>query len=76
MGAGACDDGGGGGRPLRGFATGLFATSIRFVQLVLFRGGEVARTLFGPGREIWGRYFPGAAGGGALALWSSPRWPR
>ena len=40
-----------------GIAAGLFATSIRFVQLLLFRGGEVAVNLFGSERGMWGRYF-------------------
>src|SRR6185437_9411023 len=40
-----------------GIAAGLFATAIRFVQLILFRGREVAVTLFGPEREMWARYF-------------------
>ena len=40
-----------------GIAAGLFTTSIRFVQLVLFRGGEVAGTLFGPENDMWLRYF-------------------
>src|SRR5436190_634244 len=40
-----------------GIAAGLFAVSIRFVQLILFRGPEVARALFGSEREMWARYF-------------------
>jgi chloride channel protein, CIC family len=40
-----------------GIAAGLFASSIRFVQLLLFRGREVAVTLFGPERSMWGHYF-------------------
>ena len=40
-----------------GIAAGLFATSIRFVQLLLFRGPEVSSALFGPERQMWGRYF-------------------
>ena len=40
-----------------GIAAGLFAVSIRFVQLLLYRGREVAMTLFGPEREMWVRYF-------------------
>ncbi|MCA1825366.1 MAG: chloride channel protein [Myxococcales bacterium] len=40
-----------------GIAAGLFAVCIRFVQLFLFRGREVAMTLFGPEREMWVRYF-------------------
>jgi CIC family chloride channel protein len=40
-----------------GIAAGLFAVSIRLVQILLFRGGEVAKTLFGPDREMWRRYF-------------------
>src|SRR5215468_3325771 len=39
-----------------GIAAGLFAVSIRFVQILLFRGGEVAKALFGPEREMWRRY--------------------
>ena len=40
-----------------GIAAGLFATAIRSVQLLLFRGREVASTLFGPEHEMWARYF-------------------
>src|SRR4051812_36135028 len=40
-----------------GIAAGLFAVSIRFVQLILFRGREVAVALLGDEREMWGRYF-------------------
>lgn len=40
-----------------GIAAGLFTTSIRFVQLLLFRGPEVAGALFGPERQMWVRYF-------------------
>ena len=40
-----------------GLAAGLFATAIRFVQLIIFRGAEVFGTLFGPERQMWGRYF-------------------
>ena len=40
-----------------GIAAGLFATSIRFVQLLLFRGPEVSVALFGPERQMWGHYF-------------------
>ena len=40
-----------------GIAAGLFTASIHFVQLVLFRGPEVARTLFGPERQMWAHYF-------------------
>src|SRR2546430_478822 len=36
-----------------GMAAGLFAQSIRFVQIVLFRGGEVAAALFGSARNAW-----------------------
>src|SRR2546430_6033142 len=36
-----------------GIAAGLFATAIRFVQLVVFRGAEVASSLFGNGRVAW-----------------------
>jgi len=40
-----------------GIAAGLFTTSIQFVQLLLFRGPEVAGALFGPERGMWIRYF-------------------
>src|SRR4051794_41851002 len=40
-----------------GIAAGLFATAIRSVQLVMFRGDEVAFSLFGAGRERWLRLF-------------------
>src|SRR5712664_1907990 len=40
-----------------GVAAGLFAQSIRFVQIVLFRGGEVASALFGAGRTAWAAGF-------------------
>jgi len=40
-----------------GVAAGLFAQSIRFVQIVLFRGGEVATALFGAGRTAWAAGF-------------------
>src|SRR5256886_1090029 len=40
-----------------GIAAGLFATAIRFVQLVVFRGAEVASSLFGNGRVAWLRLF-------------------
>src|SRR2546428_181779 len=40
-----------------GIAAGLFATAIRFVQLVVFRGAEVASSLFGHGRVAWMRLF-------------------
>jgi CIC family chloride channel protein len=40
-----------------GIAAGLFANAIRFVQLVGFRGQEVASSLFGPGRAQWFRLF-------------------
>src|SRR5207245_1192325 len=40
-----------------GMAAGLFAQSIRFVQIVLFRGGEVAAALFGSGRNAWAAGF-------------------
>ena len=36
-----------------GIAAGLFATAIRSVQLVLFRGGEVATFLFGSAHSAW-----------------------
>jgi CIC family chloride channel protein len=36
-----------------GIAAGLFATAIRSVQLILFRGDEVASSLLGGGREEW-----------------------
>jgi hypothetical protein len=40
-----------------GIAAGLFANAIRFVQLVGFRGNEVASSLFGPHRDRWARLF-------------------
>lgn len=40
-----------------GIAAGLFATAIRSVQLILFRGSEVATALFGPEHDMWRRYF-------------------
>ena len=40
-----------------GLAAGLFATAIRFVQLVVFGGAEVASSLFGSGRVAWLRLF-------------------
>src|SRR2546422_326394 len=40
-----------------GIAAGLFATAIRFVQLVVFRGAKVASSLFGNGRVAWLRLF-------------------
>ena len=40
-----------------GIAAGLFTTAIRFVQLVLYRGPEVASSLFGDGQERWLRTF-------------------
>src|SRR4051794_22348173 len=45
-----------------GIAAGLFATAIRFVQLVIFRGPEVASALFGNGHERWMRNFRGRLG--------------
>src|SRR5690349_22577801 len=36
-----------------GIAAGLFATAIRSVQLVLFRGNEVADALFGVMHDMW-----------------------
>src|SRR4051812_46863516 len=39
-----------------GIAAGLFAVSIRFVQLILFRGDEVGAMLFGEERGMWARY--------------------
>src|SRR5204862_3109604 len=36
-----------------GIAAGLFANAIRFVQLIGFRGNEVASSLFGPNRDRW-----------------------
>jgi CIC family chloride channel protein len=36
-----------------GIAAGLFSTAIRSVQLLTFRGGEVASSLFGAGRAAW-----------------------
>src|SRR5207245_8860258 len=40
-----------------GLAAGLFATAIRFVQLVVFGGAEVASSLFGSGRGARLRLF-------------------
>jgi len=40
-----------------GIAAGLFSQSIRFVQIVLFRGNEVAAALFGAGRHAWAATF-------------------
>ena len=40
-----------------GMAAGLFSQSIRFVQILLFRGGEVAAAIFGSGRSAWGATF-------------------
>jgi CIC family chloride channel protein len=40
-----------------GLAAGLFATAIRFVQLVVFGGAEVASSLFGSGHVAWLRLF-------------------
>src|SRR5882724_2960486 len=40
-----------------GIAAGLFATAISSVQLLLFRGGEVASSLFGTGHATWARSF-------------------
>jgi CIC family chloride channel protein len=40
-----------------GIAAGLFATAIRFVQLLMFRGNEVTTSLFGPDRRAWLRLF-------------------
>ncbi len=40
-----------------GIAAGLFSQSIRFVQIVLFRGSEVAAALFGAGRGAWAAGF-------------------
>src|SRR3954468_22071492 len=40
-----------------GIAAGLFAVSIRFVQIILFRGDEVATMLLGDERGMWARYF-------------------
>ena len=45
-----------------GIAAGLFATAIRFVQLLIFRGPEVASSLFGHGHERWLRNFRGRLG--------------
>ncbi|HEY5676615.1 MAG TPA: hypothetical protein VIR81_07520, partial [Myxococcales bacterium] len=36
-----------------GIAAGLFATAIRSVQLILFRGNEVADALFGVMHDMW-----------------------
>jgi chloride channel protein, CIC family len=40
-----------------GIAAGLFATAIRSVQLLLFRGDEVASSLFGSAHAGWARLF-------------------
>src|SRR5882672_2045174 len=40
-----------------GIAAGLFATAIRSVQLVMFRGDEVASSLFGGGHVAWRQSF-------------------
>src|SRR6267142_1428218 len=40
-----------------GIAAGLFSQSIGFVQIVLFRGTEVAAALFGAGRHAWAATF-------------------
>src|SRR5205085_2596868 len=45
-----------------GIAAGLFATAIRFVQLLIFRGPEVASSLFGHGHQRWLRSFRGRLG--------------
>src|SRR5256885_14748778 len=45
-----------------GLAAGLFATAIRFVQLVAFGGAEVASSLFGSGRVAWLRLFQARLG--------------
>jgi CIC family chloride channel protein len=45
-----------------GIAAGLFATAIRSVQLLLFRGGEVASSLFGTGHAAWARSFRASLG--------------
>src|SRR5207237_1155689 len=36
-----------------GIAAGLFSQSIRFAQILLFRGDEVAAASFGPRRAVW-----------------------
>ena len=36
-----------------GIAAGLFSQSIRFAQILLFRGDEVAAATFGPRRAVW-----------------------
>jgi chloride channel protein, CIC family len=40
-----------------GIAAGLFSQSIRFAQIVLFRGDEVAAVLFGAQRAVWSAAF-------------------
>ena len=40
-----------------GIAAGLFATAIRSVQLVMFRGDEVVSSLFGGGHVAWRQSF-------------------
>src|SRR5438874_3651724 len=45
-----------------GLAAGLFATAIRFVQLVAFGGAEVASSLFGSRRVAWLRLFQARLG--------------
>ena len=43
-----------------GVAAGLFSQSIRFVQILLFRGNEVLAVLFGPPRAVWAAGFRSA----------------
>ena len=46
-----------------GMAAGLFTQSIRFVQILLFRGGEVAAAFFGGGHVAWASLFRERLGG-------------
>jgi CIC family chloride channel protein len=46
-----------------GLAAGLFASAIRTVQLLMFRGREVASSLFGDGHARWLRLFRDRLGG-------------
>ncbi|HTO98839.1 MAG TPA: chloride channel protein [Myxococcales bacterium] len=45
-----------------GLAAGLFATAIRTVQLLMFRGDEVASSLFGQDHTRWLQLFRGRLG--------------
>jgi CIC family chloride channel protein len=40
-----------------GIAAGLFSQSIRFAQILLFRGNEVAAAVAGPQRSTWAEHF-------------------